>query len=166
MSEPSEEYQVGPYQLRVVVRETVLVGRMVEYDQTGHTGHAAQAILMVRVFGGSFDVDLLTRFVLQERVQEVYALLRRLAERPPNRRSPTRSCGWPVTGCVGMLSLGQMPVNQKWMAIPEQRMHALMAPVTTTPEWTGDDGYQLGSERTRGNVGRARTGRRAGEARD
>src|SRR5688500_20347718 len=37
LDDPSEEYQVGPYRLRVVAKEAVLVGRIVEYDQTGHT---------------------------------------------------------------------------------------------------------------------------------
>lgn len=85
LDEPSEEYQVGPYQLRVVAKEAVLVGRMVEYDQTGHTGHAAQAILMLRVFGDQFDRDLLARLVRQERVEGVYGLLREFAARSPEQ---------------------------------------------------------------------------------
>ncbi len=82
LDDPSEEYAVGPYRLRVVAKEAVLVGRVVEYDQTGHTGYAAQAILMLRVFRGRLDRELLATLVRRERVEGAFTILRDLADRP------------------------------------------------------------------------------------
>lgn len=73
------EYAVGPYTLRVVNREVVLVGRLVEFDQTGHTGHGAQAITMLRAFAGELDRPSLQRLLLRERVVKVYQEMLELA---------------------------------------------------------------------------------------
>lgn len=80
MEDPVEQHQVGPYSIRVVKPEVVLVGRLVEFDQTGHTGHGAQAVLLLRVMGAGFDRTLLDGLLRRERCERVYTTLRQIAE--------------------------------------------------------------------------------------
>lgn len=79
LEDPFNEIPVGPYVLRVVKKEVVLVGRLVEFDQTGHTGHGAQAVTMMRAFAGEMDRPLLDRLLRRERAGKVHAALRELA---------------------------------------------------------------------------------------
>ncbi|HEX7239310.1 MAG TPA: hypothetical protein VF263_03510 [Longimicrobiaceae bacterium] len=79
MDDPVEQHRVGPFALRVVRPEVVLIGRLVEFDQTGHTGHGAQAALMLRVLGTSWDNALLAGLLRRERCDNVYSALLRLA---------------------------------------------------------------------------------------
>jgi hypothetical protein len=63
----------------VVRIEVVLVGRLVEFDQTGHTGHGSQAVAMLRVFAGQLDESLLAALLRRERADRVYQALLDLA---------------------------------------------------------------------------------------
>lgn len=53
LEDPFEEYPVGPYTLRVVKKEAVLVGRLVELDQTGHTGMVLRPLPCCRYSQGN-----------------------------------------------------------------------------------------------------------------
>jgi hypothetical protein len=80
LEDPFSEFPVGPYTLRVVEVEVVLVGRLVEFDQTGHTGHGAQAVAMLRVLAGQLDGSLLASLLRRERAEKVFQALKDLAE--------------------------------------------------------------------------------------
>ncbi|HEX2187670.1 MAG TPA: hypothetical protein VHG51_02170 [Longimicrobiaceae bacterium] len=79
LEDPFSEYPVGPYALRVVEKEVVLVGRLVEFDQTGHTGQGSQAVAMLRTFAGELDHSLLAKLLRRERSERVYEVLWGLA---------------------------------------------------------------------------------------
>ncbi len=85
MDDPTEELRIGPHVLEMVCKEAVLVGRLVEYEQTGHGGHAAQAILMLRVLDTVLDRERLDGLVARERVEDAYAAAREFASWPPER---------------------------------------------------------------------------------
>lgn len=76
---PAEEHQVGPHTFRVVKKEVVLVERLVEFYQTGHTGYGAQAIAMIRAFGAELEPELLERLLHEQEVRVVYELMKQLA---------------------------------------------------------------------------------------
>ena len=76
---PAEEHQVGPHTFRVVKKEVLLVERLVEFYQTGHTGYGAQAIAMIRAFGAELELELLERLLREEEVGVVYELMKQLA---------------------------------------------------------------------------------------
>lgn len=78
ITDPTMVVQVGGHDLPMVLPESVLVGRLVEYDQTGHTGHGAQALLMLDVLDGSIDEVVLKRLASAERVEDVLAAFREL----------------------------------------------------------------------------------------
>lgn len=79
IEDPYIRVAVGAYQLNVVRLEVVLVGRIVEFDQTGHTGHAAQAILLLRAVGDTLNPELFTRLLQREQVESAYVALSTLA---------------------------------------------------------------------------------------
>lgn len=79
LEDPFREYRIGPYTLRVVEKEAVLVGRLVEFDQTGHTGHGSQAVAMLRTFAGELDLAILEMLLRRERAGRVYDVLASLA---------------------------------------------------------------------------------------
>lgn len=76
LDDPFEQHQVGPYTMRVVRPEVVLVGRLVEFDQTGHTGHGAQAALLLQTMGDSWDEALLQDLLTRERCHNVFTALK------------------------------------------------------------------------------------------
>jgi hypothetical protein len=82
LEDPVEETQVGPYRLRVVVKEAVIVGRIVEYDQTGNLPHARQAILLLQALGNRIDQAVLADLLRRERAAAAYEVLRAFADRP------------------------------------------------------------------------------------
>jgi hypothetical protein len=82
LEDPVEETQVGPYRLRVVVKEAVIVGRIVEYDQTGNLPHAKQAILLLQALGDRIDQAVLADLLRRERAVAAYEVLRAFADRP------------------------------------------------------------------------------------
>jgi hypothetical protein len=79
IEDPFVEVAVGSYRLNVVRLEVVLVGRVVEFDQTGHTGHAAQAVLLLRAAPEALDRTLLRQLVRQERAERAFAAIEELA---------------------------------------------------------------------------------------
>jgi hypothetical protein len=80
LEDPFDQHQVGPYTMRVVRPEVVLVGRLVEFDQTGHTGHGAQAELLLQTMGDSWDEALLRDLLARERCGNVFNALKRIVE--------------------------------------------------------------------------------------
>lgn len=68
--------------LRVAKIEYVLVGRVAEFHNTGNAAHALQAVLMLRLLSSSLDVQLLHQMVRADSLDEAYAALRDLADRP------------------------------------------------------------------------------------
>jgi hypothetical protein len=90
VDDPTEELRIGPHVLEMVCKEAVLVGRLVEYEQTGHTGHAAQAILMLRVLGEALNRERLDQLVAREHVEDAYAAAREIASWPPERHITNR----------------------------------------------------------------------------
>lgn len=79
IEDPYIQVAVGDYQLNVIRLEVVLVGRIVEFEQTGHTGHAAQAILLLRAVGDTLNPELFARLLQRERVESAYVALSALA---------------------------------------------------------------------------------------
>jgi len=82
ITDPTVTVQVGGHQLEMVLPEVVLVGRLVEFDQTGHTGHGAQALLMLDVLGSAIDDVALGRLAASERVNDVLDAFRALLAAP------------------------------------------------------------------------------------
>jgi len=58
----------------------VLVGRLVEFDQTGHTGHGAQAALLLQAVGDSWDGALLRDLLSRERCGNVFGAIKRIVD--------------------------------------------------------------------------------------
>lgn len=65
----------------MVLPEVVVIGRLVEFYQPDHTGHATQSLLML---GALDDIDAaaLARLAAQKRVEDVLAFFRALAAAP------------------------------------------------------------------------------------
>ena len=82
ITDPTMFVEVAGHQMEMVLPEVVLVGRLVEYDQTGHTGHAAQALLMLDVLGTTLNEPELSRMATVECVQDVLSALRTLLSDP------------------------------------------------------------------------------------
>lgn len=82
ITDPTMLVEVAGHQMQMVLPEVVLVGRLVEYDQTGHTGHAAQALLMLDTLAGTLNEPELARMAAVERVQDVLAAFRTLLHSP------------------------------------------------------------------------------------
>lgn len=80
LEDPFEQHRVGPYTLRVVRPEVVLVGRLVEFDQTGHTGHGAQAALLLQAMGDNWDDGLLRDLLSRERCGNVFGAIKRIVD--------------------------------------------------------------------------------------
>ncbi len=80
MEDPFEQHRVGPYTMRVVRPEVVFVGRLVEFDQTGHTGHGAQAALLLQTVGDSWDETLLRDLLSRERCGNVFGAIKRIVD--------------------------------------------------------------------------------------
>lgn len=80
LEDPFEQHRVGPYTMRVVRPEVVLVGRLVEFDQTGHTGHGAQAALLHQTLKDSWDETLLGDLISRERCGNVFDAIRRVVD--------------------------------------------------------------------------------------
>ena len=66
----------------MVIPESVLIARLVEFDQTGRTGHATQALMMLSVLEGTLDDERLLRMAKVERVVDMLSAARVLLARP------------------------------------------------------------------------------------
>ena len=82
ITDPTTTVQVAGHDLQMVLPEVVLVGRLVEFDQTGHTGHGAQALLMLDVLGTKIDEQALGRLSAAERVVDVLEAFRDFLNNP------------------------------------------------------------------------------------
>jgi hypothetical protein len=80
IEDPVEETQVGAYRLRVVTREALIVGRILEYDQTGSLPRAKQAILLLQRLEDRIDRRALMTLLRRERAAKAYVVLHRLAQ--------------------------------------------------------------------------------------
>ncbi|HXC25920.1 MAG TPA: hypothetical protein VNU46_08390 [Gemmatimonadaceae bacterium] len=79
IDDPYREIPIGPYHLNVIRLEVVLAGRIVEFEQTGHTGHAAQAVLLLRALRDTLDMPLLETILRRERAEQAFVVLDDLA---------------------------------------------------------------------------------------
>ena len=82
ITDPTTTVDVAGYQLAIVLLESVLVGRLVEYDQTGHTGHAAQALMILEILDGTLNESELRRMAKVEGVLDVLSALRTFLRDP------------------------------------------------------------------------------------
>ena len=80
LTDPVDTVMIAGFTLRTVRIESLLVGRLVEFDQTGHTGHGAQAFVILSVLRSSLDEALLAELARRERVVDLLAALREIAE--------------------------------------------------------------------------------------
>lgn len=79
---PSELITLGPdLHLRIAKKESVLVGRVAEFHNTGNAAHALQAILMLRLLRASIDRALLDELIEAEGLRPAFAILAELADR-------------------------------------------------------------------------------------
>jgi hypothetical protein len=76
ITDPTTTVDIAGHQLDIVLIESVLVGRLVEYDQTGHTGHATQALMILEILGNTLNESELSRMARIEGVQDVLDSLR------------------------------------------------------------------------------------------
>ena len=86
VTDPFDSIIVDGYHLAVIRPEVVLVGRLVEFDQTAHTGHGLQALLMLGLLAGTLQQELLTKLAEREQVVDTMAALRAML---PERGFPT-----------------------------------------------------------------------------
>ena len=61
ITDPTISVDVAGYAMTMVIPESVLIARLVEFDQTGHTGHATQALMMLSVLEKTLDEAQLRR---------------------------------------------------------------------------------------------------------
>ncbi len=81
MSEPTEEFDVGPYTLRIVKKEYVLGDRVVGFRHWKTWAYGLQAIDLIRAFGAEIDEPELRRYLKSEGAEDAFDLLRDLAQR-------------------------------------------------------------------------------------
>jgi len=79
LGDPVEEFQVGPFALRVLRKESVLAYRVVGYKHWRHTDYGAQAIAMIRAFGDDIDEQILFDHLRREASEDAYHFLHDLA---------------------------------------------------------------------------------------
>ncbi len=82
ITDPTVTVEVAGHTMTMVVPESVLVARLVEFDQTGHTGHATQALMMLAVLEDTLDADLLLKLAQSERVDDLLTAARALVAQP------------------------------------------------------------------------------------
>ena len=82
ITDPTMVVEVAGHKLTMVVPESILIARLVEYDQTGHTGHATQAFMMLSVLSEALDDAELTRMAKTEGVYDLLLAARAFLARP------------------------------------------------------------------------------------
>ena len=80
MGEGTENFEVGPYTLRVIRREYVLGDRIVGYRWWKYAAYGVQAINMMLTFGADIDDALIRAHLRKEGAEDTYDLLLRFAE--------------------------------------------------------------------------------------
>ena len=79
MTEPTEDFRVGPMTLRVVRKEYVLADRIVGYRHWKYWAYGLEAIEMIRAFEGRLDEAGLRAYLRGEGSEHAFDLLRGLA---------------------------------------------------------------------------------------
>ena len=77
LSEPADEFGVGPLTLRVIRKEYILGERIVGFRWWRYYGHAEQALSMMAAFGAELDDAALRAYLKTEQAEHAYDLLRR-----------------------------------------------------------------------------------------
>lgn len=68
--------------MMLVIPESVLIARLVDFDQTGHTGQGTQALMTLSVLEHNLDEAQLRRMAKVERVHDMLAAARALLACP------------------------------------------------------------------------------------
>jgi hypothetical protein len=79
LSEPADEFAVGPYRLRVIRKEYVLADRIVGFRHWKYWAYGLEAMDMIRAFGSELDEEPLRAYLRKEGSEDVFDHLRELA---------------------------------------------------------------------------------------
>lgn len=79
LSDPTENFDIGPFVLRVLRKEVVLGYRIVGFKHWRYTGYGAQALDMLEAFGRELDEELLRDFLRTEDAEDALNALREIA---------------------------------------------------------------------------------------
>jgi hypothetical protein len=77
LSDPADEFGVGPLTLRVIRKEYILGERIVGFRWWRYYGHAEQALSMMAAFGADLNEEALRTYLKAEQAEHAYDLLRR-----------------------------------------------------------------------------------------
>lgn len=80
LGDPTETFEIGPFQLRVLKKEIVLGYRIVGFKHWRYTGYGAQALDMLEAFGREMDEELLHGFLRTEDAEDALDALRETAK--------------------------------------------------------------------------------------
>ena len=75
MTDPVQEFAIGPYKLHIIQREALLAERIVGFRYWKYWAHGQQAIELLQSFRGTMDEDLLRRMVKAEGAENALDLL-------------------------------------------------------------------------------------------
>lgn len=79
LDDPFEEFEVGPYKLRVIGREYILAERVVGFRYWKTWAYGLQAIEMINAFGASVNDEAIRKWLRAEQAEDAYDLLLDLA---------------------------------------------------------------------------------------
>ncbi|HEX2205878.1 MAG TPA: hypothetical protein VHG91_21365 [Longimicrobium sp.] len=94
MTDPAEEFPVGPLTLRVIRKESLLAERIVGFRHWKYWGHGQQAIDMIQAFGYEIDETFLRDHLRKEGAEEAYEQLKALAASSEPITSQTLDALW------------------------------------------------------------------------
>lgn len=80
LGEPADEFQIGPYILRVIRKEYVLADRIVGFRHWKYWGYGLEAMDMIRAFGSELDEPPLREYLRKEGSEDAFDHLRELAD--------------------------------------------------------------------------------------
>jgi hypothetical protein len=80
LGEPTDEFAVGPFTLRVIRKESVLADRIVGYRWWSYAAYGVQALDMMAAFGQDLDEAALRARLRKEGAEDTYDLLRDFAD--------------------------------------------------------------------------------------
>jgi hypothetical protein len=80
LEDAADEYDIGPFRLRVIRKEHILGERMVGFRFWKSSAHAQQAIDLLAALGDELAEDELRTYLRREGAEDVLALLRDLTE--------------------------------------------------------------------------------------
>jgi hypothetical protein len=79
LSEPADEFPIGPFTLRVIRKEFVLADRVVGYRHWKYWAYGLEAMDMIRAFGAELDEPPLRAYLRREGSEDAFDHLRELA---------------------------------------------------------------------------------------